>query len=50
MLVNILYFTGQLPRKKNYLAQHISNAKVEKSQVRSTNKSYHSIFVVVLFA
>ena len=50
MLVNILQFMGHVSRKKNYLAQHISSAKVEKSQVRSTNKSYHSIFVVFLFA
>lgn len=41
---------GQLPRKKSYLAQHISSAQVEKSQVTSTKKSYHSISVAVLCA
>lgn len=32
MLLNFLHFTGQLPTKKNYLAQNVSSAEAEKTR------------------
>ena len=46
MLLNILQYTGQPPTAKNYQAQNVNNAKVEKSWsvvILVTNASYRPV-------